>query len=97
MGGHIAEVHSGAAGQGGARQDGTPTDWFAQDATVQRALQSIEDNCPTHFLGNPKKKGILSSTMGEQNWRSTRGPSAVFPRFIGGLSAGREALFMPVC
>ena len=91
MGGRIAAVHSGAAGQGGAWQDGTPTDWFAQDATVQRALQSIEDNCPTDFLGNPKKKGILSTPMGEQSWRSICGLSAVHRRFIRGKRSALHA------
>ena len=35
----------GAAGQGGAGQDGTPTGRFDQETTVPVALQGIEDNC----------------------------------------------------
>ena len=54
-GGRVAAVHGRAAGQGGAGQDGTPTDWFAQETTVPRALQSIEDNCPGHLFGSTNK------------------------------------------
>ena len=39
---------------------------------------------------------ILCTPMEEQSPLLTTDSSAVFPRFIRGLSAGREALFLPV-
>ena len=52
-------VGSGGARRGGwagrARQDWTPTGLFAQDTTVPRALQGIEDNCPEQLFGSTNK------------------------------------------
>ena len=36
--------------RGGAGQDGTPTDRFAQETTVPLTLQSIKHNCPERFF-----------------------------------------------
>ena len=40
---------------------------------------------------------ILCKPMEEQNPRLTTGPSTIHHRFITGLSAGREVLFLPGC
>ena len=56
---HYGRVGSRGAQRGGwarrARQDGTPTGFSAQDTTVPRVLQGIEDNCPEHLLGSTNK------------------------------------------
>ena len=55
MGGRGGAAHGGVAGRGGARQFGTPTDWFAQGTTVHLAPQAIEGNSPERFLGSTDK------------------------------------------
>ena len=56
---HHGRVGSGGARRGGwagrARQGESPTGLIAQDTTVPRALQGIEDNCPEHLLGSTNK------------------------------------------
>ena len=44
--GRDGAAHGGTAGRGGAEQDGTPTDLFAQETTVPHTLQTIEENPP---------------------------------------------------
>ena len=60
---HHGRVESGGARRGGwagrARQDGTPTCLFAQDTTVPRALQGIEDNRPEHLFGSANKRNPM--------------------------------------
>ena len=56
---HHGWVVSGGARRGGwagrARQDGTPTCLFAQNITVPRALQGIENKFPEHPFGSTNK------------------------------------------
>ena len=60
---HHGRVGSGDARRGGcagrARQGGTPTDLFAQEITVPRALQGIEDKCHEHLLGSTDKENPM--------------------------------------
>ena len=60
---HHGRVGSGGAQRGGwtrrARQDGTPTGFSAQDTTVTRVLQGIEDNCPEHLFGSTNKRNPM--------------------------------------
>ena len=80
--GRCVAAHGEAARQGGAGQNGTPTDRFAQETTVHPALQGIEDNCPERF-SEARTKEILCKPMGEQSPRLTRrlspGPRALSP------------------
>ena len=49
-----ALIELGGARWGGwagrAQQDGTPTGLFAQETTLPRATQGMDDNCPGHSL-----------------------------------------------
>ena len=60
--GRGAAAHGEAAGQGGAGQDGTPTDRFAQETTVPAAYRGIEDNVLNH-LSEARTKEILCKPM----------------------------------
>ena len=48
-------AHGGAAGRGRARQDGTPTGRFAQEAAALLALQGIVDNRLERRFGSTNK------------------------------------------
>ena len=43
--GRVGAAPGGAAGRGGAGQDGRPTERFAQGTTVPRTAQGIKHNC----------------------------------------------------
>ena len=74
-------THHGRVGSGGARrgvcagrarQDGTPTGMFAQETTVTRSLQGIEDNCPEHLFGSTDK-GKLEHALREKGLQRQKG------------------------
>ena len=54
---------SGGARQGSwagrARQDGTPTGLFAQDITVPRAPQRIEEKCLEQLFESKNKENLM--------------------------------------
>ena len=77
-------AHSGAAGQGGVGQDGTPTGRFDQETTDPVALQGIEDKLSKLSFGITNER-ILCKPREEQNPRLTRGLSAVYPQFISAV------------
>ena len=52
-------AHGGTAGRGGTVQDGTPTNRFAQETTVPRTLQGIEQTCPERFLRGTNKRNAM--------------------------------------
>ena len=57
--GRVGATHGGAAGRGGAGQDGTPTDRFAQETIVLRTVQGMEDNRPERFFGSTNKRNPM--------------------------------------
>ena len=59
-------------------------------------LQGIENTTPERSP-EARTKEILFKPMEEQSPRLTTGWQPVHPRFIRGLSPGREALFLPGC
>ena len=54
-GGRIEAAHGGAAGRGGAGQNGTPTDRLAQETSDPRNLQGIEHTCPERLFRSTNK------------------------------------------
>ena len=60
---HHGRVGSGGAQRGGwarrARQNGTPTGLSAQDTTVTRVPQGIENNCPEHLFRSTNKRNPM--------------------------------------
>ena len=54
-GGSGPAAHGGAAGRGGPGRMGRRRVLFAQNTTVPRARQGIEDNCPEHLFGRTNK------------------------------------------
>ena len=55
----VGAAHGGAAGRGGSGQDGTPTDRFAQETTVPRTLQGIEQTCPERLFRSTNKRNPI--------------------------------------
>ena len=49
-------ANGGAAEQGGAKQDETPTNYFLQNMPVPLTLQTIEDNSPGRLSGSTNKR-----------------------------------------
>ena len=78
-----------AGRRGGAGQNGTPTEQFAQKTSVARTLQGIEYTSSERFSRSTNKRNPMLTDGGTQR--------AVDERLISGLSAGQEALFVPGC
>ena len=96
---HHGRVGSGGAQRGGwarrAPQDGTPTGFSAQDTTIPRVPQGIENNCLEHFFGNtntgnPMETGggtkptvdprlIIGTRSALCSWLLTSGPTPICP------------------
>ena len=84
-------AHGGAAGRGGAEQNGTPTGPFDQETTGSLAFQGIEDNC-LNFSSGARTNERIRKSMEEQNPRLTHGLFAVGNRFIYGTTAALRSL-----
>ena len=86
--GHTEGGSGRGARRGGARQDGTPTEQFAQEISDPRTPQGIEETSPERFFRSTNKI-VCKPNVGTK--------SPVDNRFVSGLSPGREALFVPGC
>ena len=60
-------------------QNGTPTERFAQESTVPRTLQGIEENV-LNDSPEARTSEILCKPMGEHNGRLTSSLNAVYQR-----------------
>ena len=57
--GRVGAAHGQAAGWGGAGQDGTPTNRFAQGTTVSSTRQGIEHTCPERLFRSTNKRNPM--------------------------------------